>query len=606
MILFRQMASIVYDGGFTEFEKYLDWNAELAWKNRRMIDGLCGSNLASVPTATSDLASPPSANGPQLAFYTHLDLGSDFGVSKAQLLAKIQEAKAIGSSGYSPQSFEALQEEIAKTEAIYGDEYAPSRRVASSVSKLNTAISRMRVVNAPPPLSLVGVDSATFELENGVFTDSVSVASAIAGYSGTGYASGFTTAAKSKYKEKVSFDVEADVPESYNISLRAAVYLKDEAFRKPRTYSATSGYGHQIDVTDGERDSYWPVANVSVSNPQWLQIDLQKPVEINMVRIRIRNNQASRNMDFSLWGGTDKNNLVQLKASQRYAFTRAGSSSSTYNDSGNYADVVFDPTVVRYLRAVFTYSSSSVEVAEFEAYAPVRTAALYIDGAKAKDIVMPVNDQKLTGASWESGVIRWQEIVISGVDIPAGIHEVAIVSEGNTPDKYSLDKIEIYKEQPEYPVTIEAGPNGSIVAGESGNYKEGAEIEIEAAGEFGYKFTNWTSTDGEFADDVSAATVFTVPSGGAAITAHFAKVPISSIAIDALALTTVVRGVTYKFDAIINPDALPDGIVWTVSNPAYAIANADGSITVLNRTGTVAITATAPSGVSHNIILRIL
>ena len=84
-------------------------------------------------------------------------------------------------------------------------------------------------------------------------------------------------------------------------------------------------------------------------------------------------------------------------------------------------------------------------------------------------------------------------------------------------------------------------------------------------------------------------------------------VPITSINIDAPALTTVVRNTTFAFSVILNEDALDDGIEWTVSNPAYAIVNNDKTITILNKTGTVALTAKDPvGGLSSAIVLRIV
>ncbi|MDR1158971.1 MAG: discoidin domain-containing protein [Oscillospiraceae bacterium] len=446
MILFRNLANIVYGGGVMEFEKYLTWNAEKAWTNRRMTDGLCGVNLLTTPTTAADLASPCSALGPALAYYTHLDMDADFGVSKEQLMGNIDTAKALDGGHYSPQSFAALAAEIAAAESLYADPNAPGRRMAAAVYRIDKAVSGLRLINHPDPLILDGANPAAFELEDGVFTDSVSASSAVGGYSGTGYLAGFTTDAQSGYQESVSFDVDAKSAGRHDLALRAAVYLKDEAYRKPRTYNYTTGYGHQIDVTDGERDSYWPAGPIGEATPaRWLQIDLQNPTEINMVRIRIRNNQSSRQMDFSLWGGLDKDNLVELKATQRYQFTRVGTN-TTYSNAGNYADVEFAPTRVRYLRVVFTYTSvaagnAACEVAEFEAYAPVRTAALYVDGVKAKDIVMPVNTEKLTGASWETKEAQWQDFLIEDIYLTQGTHQIAVVSEGSSPDKYTLDKI---------------------------------------------------------------------------------------------------------------------------------------------------------------------
>ena len=82
---------------------------------------------------------------------------------------------------------------------------------------------------------------------------------------------------------------------------------------------------------------------------------------------------------------------------------------------------------------------------------------------------------------------------------------------------------------------------------------------------------------------------------------------VKSISVDALALTTVVRNQTYKFEVNLNEGAVDDDIVWTVSNPLYAVVKSDGSITILNKTGTVALIATDPfSNLSHSILLRIV
>jgi len=85
------------------------------------------------------------------------------------------------------------------------------------------------------------------------------------------------------------------------------------------------------------------------------------------------------------------------------------------------------------------------------------------------------------------------------------------------------------------------------------------------------------------------------------------QVPITSIKINAPALTTVVRGVTYKFELALNEGASDEGIIWSTSNPTYATTKADGTIAILNKTGTVILTATDPeSGLSNSIILRIV
>jgi len=84
-------------------------------------------------------------------------------------------------------------------------------------------------------------------------------------------------------------------------------------------------------------------------------------------------------------------------------------------------------------------------------------------------------------------------------------------------------------------------------------------------------------------------------------------VPVSSIKIDSPAATTVARGVTYDFKAILNEGATGDNIVWSVNNPLYANVNGEGSVSILNRTGSVVLTATdTVSGLSNSIVLRIV
>lgn len=74
----------------------------------------------------------------------------------------------------------------------------------------------------------------------------------------------------------------------------------------------------------------------------------------------------------------------------------------------------------------------------------------------------------------------------------------------------------------EYALTITAGSGGSITAGSSGTYEEGAVIAIAAAPASGYRFNKWTSAGGgTFADANSASTTFTMPANAATITATF-------------------------------------------------------------------------------------
>ena len=81
--------------------------------------------------------------------------------------------------------------------------------------------------------------------------------------------------------------------------------------------------------------------------------------------------------------------------------------------------------------------------------------------------------------------------------------------------------------------------------------------------------------------------------------------PVTSLKIDALPTVGVVRGGTYNFKSIINEGAVSEDITWSVNNPAYATVSSDGSVTILNKTGTVVLIATSHSGMSFSIVLRI-
>jgi len=83
--------------------------------------------------------------------------------------------------------------------------------------------------------------------------------------------------------------------------------------------------------------------------------------------------------------------------------------------------------------------------------------------------------------------------------------------------------------------------------------------------------------------------------------------PITFVKINAPVTTTVMRGGTFGFSVTLNEGASKDGIVWSVSNPLYATVKADGTVTVMNRTGTTVLTATDPvSKLSSSIVLRIV
>jgi hypothetical protein len=86
---------------------------------------------------------------------------------------------------------------------------------------------------------------------------------------------------------------------------------------------------------------------------------------------------------------------------------------------------------------------------------------------------------------------------------------------------------------------------------------------------------------------------------------YIAPIPITSLKINAASTVSVKRGETYDFTVKLNEGAKDSGIVWSVSNSLYAIAE-KGVVTILNKTGTVILTATDPiSGLSNSIVLRI-
>jgi hypothetical protein len=72
------------------------------------------------------------------------------------------------------------------------------------------------------------------------------------------------------------------------------------------------------------------------------------------------------------------------------------------------------------------------------------------------------------------------------------------------------------------------------------------------------------------------------------------------------AMYSVQRNNQYTLVAQLEPaHAIPGDIVWTVSDPTFAVVK-DGVVTILNKMGIVVLTATdTESGISHSIVLRI-
>ncbi|MDR0490004.1 MAG: fibronectin type III domain-containing protein [Oscillospiraceae bacterium] len=87
--------------------------------------------------------------------------------------------------------------------------------------------------------------------------------------------------------------------------------------------------------------------------------------------------------------------------------------------------------------------------------------------------------------------------------------------------------------------------------------------------------------------------------------------PITSLKIgtvdgSAPSMFTASRNSTIQFGTIVNAGALDEGVVWTVSDQSFAVVDANGTVTVLNKMGTVVLMVTDPaSGICSAIVIRI-
>ncbi len=73
-----------------------------------------------------------------------------------------------------------------------------------------------------------------------------------------------------------------------------------------------------------------------------------------------------------------------------------------------------------------------------------------------------------------------------------------------------------------YSLKIVAGVGGRIVKGADGYYSDVAQPTLIAEAEDGYRFRNWTSTDGgTFSDATNATTIFSMPANETIVTANF-------------------------------------------------------------------------------------
>ena len=117
---------------------------------------------------------------------------------------------------------------------------------------------------------------------------------------------------------------------------------------------------------------------------------------------------------------------------------------------------------------------------------------------------------------------------------------------------------------------------------------------------YGYTFDGWLLDNKEF-DFNTAVTEDII------LAASWKLNPITSIRIDESITKTVARGDIFKLGLILNDNAIDKNVVWTLSDPSFALVDDAGTIYILNKTGTVRLIATDPvSGLFHSITLRIV
>ena len=300
---------------------------------------------------------------------------------------------------------------------------------------------------AAPQVTL-GAAGVVYELENGDRSTGVSTATTpITGFSGTGYVTGFASAGQS-----VTIEVDSPVTAIYDLTISSALYMQDVARGKPHTYSHSTSARAGNSITGGvwTNAAYWASdVPTYVGQPRWVQVDLGAPMLIEMARIRMPVSWGSRTLTFSLLGGTDEYDLIELAPSRTYTFTQATGNTG----AGNYVDVMFAaPATIRYARVVCTGRSDNgtdgYQISNFELYPPHRTAELRVDGSRVGEFAMtpqkiinPSDIASSGAATFNPGVPVWREDSIGSVLLTAGTHTISIVSGGSFPNVYNLDKI---------------------------------------------------------------------------------------------------------------------------------------------------------------------
>ena len=70
-------------------------------------------------------------------------------------------------------------------------------------------------------------------------------------------------------------------------------------------------------------------------------------------------------------------------------------------------------------------------------------------------------------------------------------------------------------------------------------------------------------------------------------------------------MIAMARGSSAQFTLDLEYDVIPFGVIWSVNNPNLASVDEFGLVTIKGQPGNVTLTARAPSGVTHSIVIRI-
>ena len=121
----------------------------------------------------------------------------------------------------------------------------------------------------------------------------------------------------------------------------------------------------------------------------------------------------------------------------------------------------------------------------------------------------------------------------------------------------------------------------------------------------GYDFLGWFLGDDEFDFDTPVTEDITLKAKWALTAITLIRIAAEE-GVQAMPMMVMERNKTHQFHLILNPEgALATGVVWTVNNAALATVDSNGFVTIKGMSGNVTLTARAPSGVSHSIIIRI-